>query len=92
MTDTSNFRTCRMSDYIFDQMKTDIEDFIKGAGTKSGYDNLDAITSLYPGLYVLGAISSLGKTTFAHQMADQIARAGHPVIFFSLEQNTLELA
>lgn len=39
----------------------------------------------------LGAVSSLGKTTFIHQMADQIACAGQPVLFFSLEQTRLEL-
>lgn len=49
------------------------------------------ITNLYPGFYVLGAVSSLGKTTFMHQMADQIAYAGQEVLFFSLEQTRLEL-
>ena len=47
--------------------------------------------SLYPGLYVLGAISSLGKTTFCGQMADQLASAGEHVLYFSLEQTRLEL-
>ena len=31
---------------------------------------------LYEGLYILGAISSLGKTSFALQVADQIAQQG----------------
>ena len=47
--------------------------------------------SLYPGLYVLGAISSLGKTTFCGQMADQLASTGEHVLYFSLEQTRLEL-
>lgn len=81
-----------MLTYLSSGLKADVQDFISGAGTKSGYVNLDAVTSLYPGLYVLGAISSLGKTTFVHQMADQMAKAGQPVLFFSLEQNLLELA
>ena len=46
---------------------------------------------LYEGLYIIGAISSLGKTTFALQMADQIAEAGHDVIIFSLEMARAEL-
>lgn len=58
---------------------------------KTGYSNLDAVQPLYPGLYVLGAISSLGKTTFLHQMGDQIAKNGDPVLYFSLEQNKLEM-
>ena len=45
----------------------------------------------YPGLYVLGAISSLGKTSFALQMADQIARNGHDVMIFSLEMSRHEI-
>ena len=46
---------------------------------------------LYAGLYVIGAISSLGKTTFCLQIADQIARAGHDVLIFSLEMGKYEL-
>lgn len=52
-------------------------------------DNLDG--GLYAGLYVIGAISSLGKTTFTLQMADNIARAGHDVLIFSLEMARREL-
>lgn len=46
---------------------------------------------LYPGLYVLGAISSLGKTALALQMADRIAAQGHQVLFFSLEMGHYEM-
>ena len=46
---------------------------------------------LSAGLYVVGAISSLGKTTFLLQMMDQIAASGHDVLFFSLEMSTEEL-
>lgn len=86
------FTASKMSDYIKDTLHKDITDFTSSTGIKSGYDNLDAITNLYPGLYLIGAISSLGKTTFVHQMCDQLAQAGTPVLFFSLEQSTLELA
>lgn len=68
-----------------------IEHFSKYKDRKTGYSNLDAVQPLYPGLYVLGAISSLGKTTFLHQMGDQIAKQGDPVLYFSLEQNQLEM-
>lgn len=46
---------------------------------------------LYAGLYVLGAVSSLGKTTLALQMADQIAQNGQDVLIFSLEMAEEEL-
>lgn len=77
--------------YYIDQLMTaDIERF--KSEIKTGYANLDAESGgLYAGLYCIAAISSLGKTTFAAQMADQIAAAGHDVLFFSLEQSRLEL-
>ena len=58
---------------------------------RTGFNNLDNIQGLYSGFYVLGAISSLGKTTFCHQMADQLAVNGETVLYFSLEQNYFEL-
>lgn len=59
----------------------------------TGFDKLD--TSLnggfYSGLYVIGAISSLGKTALTLQIADNIARSKQHVLFFSLEMPTDEL-
>ena len=46
---------------------------------------------LYSGLYFIGAISSLGKTTFCLQIADQIARQKQDVLIFSLEMARDEL-
>ena len=46
---------------------------------------------LFPRLYVLGAISSLGKTTFALQIADRLAASGHSVMIFSLEMPAEDL-
>lgn len=60
---------------------------------KTGFANLDTVAGggLYAGLYVLAASTSIGKTTFALQLADQLATGGRDVIFFSLEQSRLEL-
>lgn len=87
-----NIKRYNMAAYFNKQFGRDIVNFKKNGRIRSGFANLDAITNLYPGLYVLGAISSLGKTTFAHQMADQMAEAGNHILFFSLEQSVLELA
>lgn len=59
----------------------------------TGFSNLDAKIGggLRPGLFLLGAISSLGKTTFCSQLADGVAAAGNEVIYFSLEQSRLEM-
>jgi replicative DNA helicase len=59
---------------------------------KTGFQNLDTESgALYPGLYVLGAASSMGKTTFVHQLADQLAERGEQVLYFSLIQSRFEL-
>lgn len=81
-----------VSNYFENHMVADLKNFKKYKDRKTGFENLDAIAGgLYPGLYVIGAISSLGKTTFIHQMADNLATAGDHVLFFSLEQNKLEM-
>ena len=43
------------------------------------------------GLHCIGAISSLGKTTFVLQMAENMASKGTPVIIFSLEMRPEQL-
>ncbi len=46
----------------------------------------------YPGLYVIGAISSLGKTALCGQIADAFAKnSGRPVLFVSLEMSRYEM-
>ena len=59
----------------------------------TGFSNLDDILDggFYPGLYIIGAISSLGKTTFALQVADNAAKKGQDVLVFSLEMGKQEL-
>ncbi|MDE7293294.1 MAG: toprim domain-containing protein, partial [Oscillospiraceae bacterium] len=59
----------------------------------TGFSALDRAVNggLYAGLYVLGAASSVGKTTFLLQIADNAAAAGRDVLFFSLEQSRFEL-
>lgn len=76
--------------YIDTMMNAEIARF--KSEKKTGFNNLDIKTGgLYSGLYCIGAISSLGKTTFALQMADQLAADGNDVLFFSLEQSRLEM-
>lgn len=63
---------------------------------KTGFDCFDEEAhhlygGLHEGLYIVGAVSSFGKTTFCLQLAEQLAQNGYDVIFFSLEQSRLEL-
>lgn len=71
----------------------DIENSKKASFIPTGFSRLDNVLDggLYAGLYIVGAISSLGKTTFCLQIADQVAQAGHDVLVFSLEMARNEL-
>ena len=78
--------------YIDHFMEREILELQARANIKTGFKDLDKQTGgLFPGLYCIAATSSLGKTTFTHQIADQLAAAGQEVIFFSMEQSRLEL-
>ena len=59
----------------------------------TGFKQLDEVLGggLYEGLYAIGAVSSLGKTAFTLQIADQAAEQGHSAIIFSLEMSKFEL-
>lgn len=87
-TAAATFATDYFGKGIFDR---DVQSYQMCASRVTGYTNLDKQQPFYPGLYCLGAISSLGKTTFSHQMADQIAAAGNSVLYFSLEQSRFEM-
>lgn len=43
-------------------------------------------------LYVIGAVSSLGKTTLCLQLADLLSASGNEVLYVTLEQSAAELA
>lgn len=74
---------------FFETVKTNRQ----GAAIPTGFENLDAVLSggLYPGLYTIGANSSIGKTTFLIQIADSIASTGRAVLYCSLEMSANEL-
>ena len=59
----------------------------------TGFPSLDSILNggLVPGLYIMGAVSSLGKTALMVNIADNIAAAGTDVLYFSLEMSKYEL-
>lgn len=61
--------------------------------TPTGLAGLDRALDggLRRGVYVLGAISSLGKTTLAVQIADHVAEGGRPVLFVTIEQSAREI-
>lgn len=77
-----------------------LQDFLNGITEKvntpaisTGFNNLNGLLDggLFEGLYIIGAVSSLGKTTFTLQLADNLAKDGRDVIIFSLEMARTEL-
>ena len=77
-----------------------IQDFLNGIADSvntpcisTGFPMLDEVLDggLYEGLYIVGAISSLGKTTLVTQIADQVASKGQDVLIFSLEMARSEV-
>ena len=76
-----------------DELHKEVEESATRPLPKTGFQLLDNELDggLHPGLYMLGAVSSLGKSTIMMQMADQIAQQGFDVLIFSLEMARLEL-
>lgn len=77
-----------------------LQEFIDGIANSvdtpyipTGFSKLDEALDggLYEGLYIIGAISSLGKTTIITQIADQVASQGQDVLIISLEMARSEL-
>ena len=60
---------------------------------KTGFPGLDKKIGggLFPGLYIMGACTSLGKTAWAMQIIDQIAESGTDCLVFALEMSQDEL-
>ena len=79
--------------YSLQDFMQKIEESKNAAFLPTGFGSLDNILDggLYAGLYIVGAVSSLGKTTFCLQIADNVAQQGQDVLIFSLEMATHEL-
>ena len=59
---------------------------------KTGFAPIDEKSPLTPGMYLLGAIPSMGKTTMALNIAANISDCGTPVLYINYEQSKLVLA
>lgn len=93
-------RKSMLEQYKGANAKDSINSFIKGIKesvntppTSTGFPLLDEVLSggMREGLTVIGAISSLGKTTMVQQIADNVAQSGRDVLFISLEMARTEL-
>ena len=85
------FRDLVVSDYVNNGFEEDISYFQQYRNRKTGFPNVDEHLTLYPGLACLTGATSLGKTSFCMQLADQLTDQGETVLYFSLEQLAVEL-
>ena len=86
------FKATNVSEYLLtDVFGADIAYFRKYKDRKTGFSNIDKYLTLYPGLACLTGATSLGKTSFCVQLADQLIEKGETVLYFSLEQLPIEL-
>ena len=86
--------------YLNNSTEKQLESFLESIKDESlvkpiptGFKLLDETLNggIKQGLYAIGAISSLGKTTLVHQIADNLALDGHDVLFFSLEMDKSQM-
>jgi KaiC/GvpD/RAD55 family RecA-like ATPase len=92
MPEFANERKHGFASYFNDDYLTDLAR--QGEPIKTGFNLLDAKLGgglRAGGLYILGAPPAEGKTTYALQMAAQMAEAGYKCVFFSLEMAQVEL-
>lgn len=64
-----------------------------GDPISTGYKNIDTVFDggFRPGLYIIGAGTGIGKTSLSLQIADNVARSRHPVLYVSMEMSCDEL-
>ena len=78
-----------ISDYV-----TRLEEGFEGFAYPTGFADLDAmLIGLVPAnMVTLAARPGMGKTVFAMNVAENLAKNGHPVVVFELEMSANELA
>ena len=78
--------------FISDALEKDIDDMRSHENLSTGFKMLDKKMGVFTnGLYILGGVPSVGKTTLMLQLADQMAMDGEHVLYFTLEQSKLDL-
>jgi Replicative DNA helicase len=79
-------------EYLHD-LRREIEESKTRKLVSTGMKELDKLLDggMNTGLYILGAETSMGKTSFALQIADHMAESGIDVLYFALEMGRFEL-
>ena len=81
----------QIQDYLDTQFFEELSGRAASGGCLTGFSGIDRqLGGLTPGLYILGGIPSVGKTTFLGQLAVNFAQQGQSVLFLSYEQSPFE--
>ncbi|SHJ89184.1 DnaB-like helicase C-terminal domain-containing protein [Tepidibacter formicigenes] len=81
----------------YNSIESEIDNFFKNMQENkvisTGINNFDQILNggILNGLYVIGSMPSFGKTDFINQIADNIAKQGYDILFFSYQMRREEL-
>ncbi len=83
------------SSYVINEIDSFLNEITSGnnKAIPTGFKLFDKALDggIFSGLFIIGAESSLGKSAFVLNVAEQIAEAGTDVIYFSLEMSKREL-
>ena len=88
---TAETTSSSFSTFFKEKFGSKVKEMKGYASRKTGFANLDAEQIFTPGLYVLGGLPALGKTTFAWQLLEQMARQGEKCVYCSYEMSEFEL-
>lgn len=80
------------NEYFAESYRGYLESRKEFAERKTGFANLDEeMGAILPGVYIVGGLAALGKTTFCWQILEQMARQGEHCIYVSYEMSAGEL-
>ena len=88
---TSETASSGFSKFFKEKFGSKVKEMKEYASRKTGFANVDSEQIFTPGLYVLGGLPALGKTTFAWQLLEQLARQGEKCVYCSYEMSEFEL-
>ena len=81
----------QIQQYMDTQFFEELSGRAESGGCLTGFSGIDrGLGGLTPGLYILGGVPSVGKTTLLGQMAVNFAQQGQSVLFLSYEQSPFE--
>lgn len=81
-----------LANYLINSFEKEKSEIRKSAIETTGFKNLDNLNGfLKSELYILAGAPSIGKSTFALQLAIQVARQKKHVLYIALEQSRVEL-